>query len=163
MAGPFRQPIGCLLMDIAVLKYKASIVVGHEFADVVEELLFVVLLVELDAVDFVDLAVPEVAHHRVPPLLPLYYIHHLLLHYLHLQVLIAYFDRHVRLLVVRLVPVEEQVQKVIHCDGQVAILLNSLFALARGAALDVELLEQDDSGVEVVVMEPVLGGAYWLM
>jgi hypothetical protein len=54
---------------------KESVVIDHEFGDVVHELFLVILFSKFDPVEFIGLALPEIAYHRIPLLLFLDDVH----------------------------------------------------------------------------------------
>jgi len=54
-------------------------------------------------------------------------------------------------------------QKVIHGYSQVTIFFDCFFAFARGAAFNVKLFEQNNSGVEIVIVKSTLTYKYLLM
>jgi hypothetical protein len=60
-------------------------------------------------------------------------------------------------------PIEEHVQEIVNGNGQIAIFFHCLFALPSRAALDVKLLEQNNSRVEILIMKSTLIRNYLLM
>lgn len=71
--------------------------------------------------------------------------------------------RYVRLMVPSFTPIEKHMQEIVNRNGQIAIFLQCFFALSSSAALDVKLLEQNHSRIEIFIMKSTLFYHYLLM
>jgi hypothetical protein len=136
--------------------------VDHQFPNIVHKLFPVVLFAKLQPIDLLDLAIPEIAHHRAPPLLLPYQLQPIIFAGSQFHQLRGYLDSDVGFGPGVFLRSDEQVQEMIDRDDEIAWRGGGIFAFAL-LALHLELLEQQDPRVEGEVVKTALIHTYLLM